>query len=206
MRDELEYEHDGPLYFPFALSDKRPPRAAQAYLVKLPLSVVREFRLPHEEVPLRETDTPATAPPAPRTRVPAPAGAERRQVEPIVRRAIEKHAVRAVEEVLRSDGWATLDVGDFKPYDIEATRSDEVLHVEVKGSTTSDVYTIELTRGEVGHAASDRTLLAVVEGIAWSDAGGQIQTSGGRVRLWWDWVPEESSLVPTLYRYTLPEG
>lgn len=205
LRGELEAEHGNPLYFPFEVGDKRPPRAFQGYLVKFPRSLVREFGLPHADIPLVEPQSGEVTASAP-VAVVVPAGGARRQADPQVRRAIEKHAVRAVEQALRSEAWETADVGDFRAYDIHATKDGEELHVEVKGSATTGVYTIDLTSGEIAHAASHRTLLAVVEGITWTRAGDEIQTTGGAMRLWWDWQPEEERLVATDYRYALPEG
>ena len=197
-RSALHAQYGDPLYFPFEAGEKRPPRAFQGYLVKMPRSVVEALGLPDPTSALPFTTPSVVRPTAP------PAGAERRQADPLVRRAIEKHAVRTIEALLQAEGWSTVDVGDFRSYDIEATRADETLHVEVKGSVTSGVRTIELTYGEVGHARSDRTLLALVEGIEWEKVDGHVQTSGGTARLWWDWVPQDGHLVPTVYRYTLP--
>lgn len=200
IRTDLEQTYGRPLYFPFEAGDKRPPRAFQGYLVKLPLALVEELGLP--------TQTSARSPSRPqrdgRGPTPAPAGAERRRVDAEVNRRIEKHAVGVIEQLLQADGWATVDTGDTRSYDIEAVRGAEVLHVEVKGSATSGVYTVDLTRREVEHARTDRTLLAVVEGIAWQRTATGIETTGGTSRLWWDWEPSDAHLVVTDYRYTLP--
>jgi hypothetical protein len=42
VRAELEAAHAGTLYFPFAISDGRPLRAAQTYMVKFPAALVRQ--------------------------------------------------------------------------------------------------------------------------------------------------------------------
>ncbi|MGW3614406.1 protein NO VEIN domain-containing protein [Micromonospora sp. NPDC005163] len=55
---------------------------------------------------------------------------------PVKRQAIERYAVGKVTERLVSEGWEVADVGDEESWDLIATRADQLLHVEVKGSTT----------------------------------------------------------------------
>jgi hypothetical protein len=43
VRTDLASRYSGTLYFPFELSDKRPPRAGQAYLTKFPGALVETF-------------------------------------------------------------------------------------------------------------------------------------------------------------------
>ncbi|MEU7928133.1 DUF3883 domain-containing protein [Micromonospora sp. NPDC049107] len=203
IKQKLEAEHSGPLYFPFAFYDSRPARVMQAYLVKFPaaiLDAVPELAgIPRRRVPQE----------------PGPAGGTGRRraqrasgsgyiADPLLRRALERHAVREASALYK--GWTVEDVGDRESYDLRVIRDAEEIHIEVKGSSgTADA--VELTRNEVRHALGAVTHLVVVDQIKWSRSQtGEITTSGGRVRRWGAWVPEDEDLVPTRYRYRLPDS
>jgi hypothetical protein len=127
--------------------------------------------------------------------------------DPVVRKAVERHAVDWTLAHFRALGYDVEDVGDFLSYDVRATGLDIELHIEVKGSTTECVA-VELTSGEVDHAeAHADTVLVVVDQIAVdaSESGPQ-STSGGRKRIWHNWTPEDDHLSATRFRYTLPIG
>lgn len=198
-RNELAAAFDGPLYFPFAFSDKRPLRTTQGYLMKFPAALLAVVPgLPTAATAGRGRNTPERSGPS------ATRGEDQRQSDPALRRAVERHSVGRVIGFLVGEGYECADVGTIRPYDIEAVRGDEVLHVEVKGSI-SRCLTVELTEGEVDHADGGvDTLLAVVDGIDWKYEDGEVVTAGGDLRLWWSWVPDEDSLVPIRYRYLLP--
>jgi hypothetical protein len=189
-----------PLYFPFAFSDRRPLRTTQGYLVKFPAGLVP--MIPGLEATLDPTERPGdaqgTGPQRGRT-------GDRRMDDPALRSAVERHSVGRVIAYLQAEGYECADVGTTRSYDIEATKNGDMLHVEVKGSI-SRCLTVELTSGEVDHAGGEvSTLLAVVDGIGWHRESGRIETSGGDLRLWWDWEPESEALVPIRFRYLLPE-
>jgi hypothetical protein len=78
-------------------------------------------------------------------------------------------------------------------------------HAEVKGSSML-IDTVELTLNEVSHARDYmETDLIVVDGIEWARrADGTVTTRGGRLRVWPDWAPAESSLSARKFAYTLP--
>jgi hypothetical protein len=78
--------------------------------------------------------------------------------------------------------------------------------VEVKGSS-GEADTVELTANEVRHAHETEACdLVVVDRIHWVVASnGDIETSGGRARIWKDWRPKAAHLTPTRYRYSLPK-
>lgn len=189
-----------PLYFPFAFSDKRPLRTAQGYLVKFPADLIPV--VPGLASALGQgtssgassgnsTPTPGQSPGAYMT-------------DAVLRRALEVHAVERVMAHLTGQGYSCQNVGAARPYDVLAVREDEELHVEVKGSSGNKL-TVELTDGEVKHARTTQpTLLAVVDAIGWQRNGYEVTCSGGRLRFWWDWVPAQSSLVATQWRYLLP--
>jgi Protein NO VEIN, C-terminal len=99
------------------------------------------------------------------------------------------------------------DVSATNPYDVLAIDANSELHVEVKGSSGIST-TVELTAGEVSEATSrpdGSLLLFVVDGIVWRRLpSGEVETRGGRMRLWRAWRPEAERLTPTSFRYLLP--
>jgi hypothetical protein len=93
------------------------------------------------------------------------------------------------------------DVGAFQAWDLTAIKDGAELHLEVKGSTMPR-DAVDLTDGEVRHAEAHKgTVLVVVDSIQINAA---LECSGGRIRIWRDWVPDRSALVATAYRYFLP--
>lgn len=203
LRDHLVETVDGPVYFPFALSESRPLRTAQGYLTKLPRALVDELpellelrqtaiSEPHEpEVPDRST----AGPPA------SPGGTGYgRQQDARRRRAVERYAMDLVLDHYRAQGYEVEDVGDRSPWDITARKDGIESHIEVKGSTTSR-EAIDLTEGEVRHAEETSTCLVVIDRIVLDD---DLRCHGGRWRTWTDWTPGREELVPTAYRYPLP--
>ncbi|MBV1852036.1 protein NO VEIN domain-containing protein [Catellatospora tritici] len=196
-QEELAQRAGGSLYFPFELSTKRPLRTAQGYLTKFPKDLL--FLIPG----LRPLADLALAEPGviPTQRRSSSTNTGR-QADPAKRKAVENHAVARVTAHLEQDGWKVTNVGAFGPWDLTAVKDDEELHVEVKGSTgTRDA--VDLTDGEVRHAETYSTLLAVVDQIQMDAA---LNCSGGRLRLWAEWTPDRASLMPTAYRYALPEA
>lgn len=188
----------GALYFPFELSDKRPLRPAQGYLVKFPkvllgvlapLAGLEELAVAApEEDHARTSDTASTE------------STVARSQDPAHRRAVERYAVRVVTEHFGNAEWSVADVGDRQSWDLTLTKAGTELHVEVKGSTTPRAG-VDLTDGEVRHAERHDTVLAVVDEIV-IDAG--YVCSAGRLRIWSSWIPHRGDLVATSYRYVLP--
>ncbi|WP_406303812.1 EVE domain-containing protein [Streptomyces sp. NBC_00885] len=205
LRDRLTEAVAGPLYFPFALSDARPLRAAQGYLTKLPRELVeelpelRELRQtaisePHEP---EAADLPPTSLPKPRRST-----GYGRQRDANRRQAVERYAMDLVLSHYRSLGYEVEDVGDHSPWDVTARKNGTEVHVEVKGSTTTR-EAIDLTEGEVRHAEGIPTCLVVIDQI---ELGDDLHCHGGRWRTWNDWAPAREELVATAYRYPLPEA
>ncbi len=142
--------------------------------------------------------------PPPRTQAPRRARSGAGYIaDPVLRRAIETHAVRCALELYTD--YDVTDVGATESYDLRAVKEAEEIHVEVKGSTgTAD--TVELTTNEVQHAHGHRTDLVVVDRITWTRRpDGTIETEGGRRRHWAGWRPSDADLNPTRYRYRLPD-
>ena len=64
-------------------------------------------------------------------------------------KAIEQQAVDLVRRYFEAQHYVITDVGATESYDVHAVRADQVLKIEVKG-TTSDGSEIVLTYNEVG--------------------------------------------------------
>lgn len=190
------------LYFPFAFSNARPIRAAQAYLVKFPASLIgtipelRELQQVAVDEPNDATDAATSS---------NGAGGKSskfgRQPDIKRRKAVETYAVEQVMGHYAAAGYLVADVGAREPWDITASRDQDVLHIEVKGSTVERLA-IDVTEGEVRHAECHPTILVVLDQIQ-MDAS--LRCSGGRWRYWAGWSPNRSTLVPTAYRHPLDE-
>lgn len=203
LRDRLTEAVAGPLYFPFALSDTRPLRAAQGYLTKLPRALVEELPELRElrQTAISEPHEPE-APDLPPASKPRSSTGYGRQRDAKRRQAVERYAMDLVLSHYCSLGYEVEDVGDHSPWDITAHKNGTEVHVEVKGSTTTR-EAIDLTEGEVRHAEGVPTCLVVIDQIKLGD---DLHCHGGRWRTWNDWTPAREELVATAYRYPLPEG
>ena len=200
IRDDLQADVNGPIYFPWAFSDKRPMRTTQGYLVKLPAAVVYELGLVEDKIAERRSSGRTSST---RSRN---LGVGGRQQNQDLKRATEQYAVRVAAAHFEELGYEVHDVGATRSYDLHAvdSKGNEV-HVEVKGSTTHAVA-VELTEGEVQHwDDSYERALVVVDEIESSGLGPDYEMSGGRIRIWRDWNIDHSDgrLMPTRYRYTL---
>jgi hypothetical protein len=187
VKDKLEQRVNGSLYFPFQFSRSRPPRAAQAYLTKLPAALLSVL-----------TDLPAPE----KSERPARAG---RVQDSELRGAIEQYAVDQARWYYQKRG-ATEIIALGKPYDLLVKGLGPDRHVEVKGSSRLR-QSVELTVNEVWHAHNhEPTDLVVVDRIDIArNAAGQYELSGGVLRVLENWRPDEADLSPTRYLYDLPE-
>jgi len=200
-RDGLADRFGASLYFPFALSDKRPLRTAQGYLTKFPaqlVNVIPELSAIFDEA---ELANPQVRPGANDRR---PSGAGWMQ-DPAARHAIERHAVDWTMRHFAECGYEVEDVGDWFSYDVRAINRDQTLHIEVKG-TTGNAASVELTGNERIHDEGHARVLVVVDRIECTRQNRKVLAQGGRPRIWWDWAPEDLNLVATRYRYMLPDG
>ncbi|MGH3856652.1 MAG: protein NO VEIN domain-containing protein [Pseudonocardiaceae bacterium] len=203
VREHLAKSISGPLYFPYALSDRRPVRAAQGYLTKFPYDLLVEIP---ELSKLRDFARAEPGEPSQQEQRKSGSRSLRggRQSDVKLRRAIERHAVETVLALYRSEGYHVKDVGDHESWDITARREVEEIRVEVKGSTgTRDG--VDLTEGEVRNGEDYQpTHLVVIDRIDWVRTADGFRCGGGRVRRWTNWTPARSVLIPTAYRYPLP--
>ncbi|WP_082443511.1 MULTISPECIES: MrcB family domain-containing protein [Stenotrophomonas] len=118
------------------------------------------------------------------------------------RRAVELRAMRLAEEHLRQLGYAVEDTSAKHPYDFKATRSDETLYIEVKG-TTGHVGDIVLTKNEVNlhWEKHPNNGLIVVHSIQLSRGDAGPHASDGVVAAKIPWKVENEHLEPISYRY-----
>ena len=121
------------------------------------------------------------------------------------RQAIESRAVVVATEILEATEWSVEDVGSHSSYDLHATRGENILLVEVKGSTGL-AQTVILTKNEVRlHKDSHpRTALIVVSGIELKSDGPTWTGSGGKPVVIHPWIPDEADLEPITFRYSVP--
>ncbi|MFD9703746.1 protein NO VEIN domain-containing protein [Lentzea sp. NPDC059081] len=183
------------LYLPFIFYRSNEVRAAQAYLTKFPAALVHAIPELTEVEEIRqafERDAP---------REPSTLG---RLQDVALRLAVERYSVDMAKEHYLGLGATQIDeLG--KPYDLRVLGIGPERHVEVKGSTSWRAE-IELTVNEVRHARNHPTDLVVVDRIhAVNDGLGGWDLSGGELRVWSDWSPEDDRLTPTRYCYTLPD-
>ncbi|WP_017963190.1 protein NO VEIN domain-containing protein [Rhizobium leguminosarum] len=87
-------------------------------------------------------------------------------------------------EWLTARGWAIRDVSALQSYDLDCHRSNEMLRVEVKG-TTGDGSQIVLTRAEKDLAESDPRDMAliVVSEIVLTHSISGVIASGGMAKV-----------------------
>jgi hypothetical protein len=118
-------------------------------------------------------------------------------------KAIEDQAVRVVRDCLETErGYQTKDVGATESYDIHATKGDEVLKVEVKGTTT-DGSLVMLTANEVDlhQREHPNTALAVVRRIVLDRSGDSPVASGGVLEWVEAWPPTQERLTAKVYSF-----
>ena len=195
--EEVTRSYGNPIYAPFQNYGGRELRAQQGYLTKFPAALVSLlFDLPPIDA-AEETST--------RRRTARAGRGQGYLADAEKRTALEHHAVRMAIEHYRAAGATSIEeLG--KPYDLRVMLGGIERHVEVKGSVGEDLESVQLTQGEVDHArAYQPTDLFVVDGISTARGeDGVVQTSGGVVRIWSSWTPNEKALRPTHLRYSLP--
>lgn len=122
------------------------------------------------------------------------------------RRAVELRSMQVTREYYEAGGWTVNDVSAYRPYDLECTRGNLKLHVEVKGSTATVFRQIELTRNEVDHCRSFGNMeLALVSGIALEkDEAGHPVGVGGDLYFVVPWAIDDARLTPLSFAYELP--
>ena len=125
--------------------------------------------------------------------------------DPEARKAIEDHAVATAFDYFRAQHFRVRKRG--KPYDLECSRNDQRLFVEVKGSQT-ECQEVSLTPNEVKFARDNHDTMAlfVVHSIQLDGQDGKYTAHGGVAVLLSPWSPEPDNLKPAAYVYRLPLG
>lgn len=129
------------------------------------------------------------------------------QLSPVVRKAIELHAMERAKAHYDAD-WDVKDVHQSRPYDLECRRHGAILYVEVKGSTTTGEAVI-VTPNEVEHARDhhpDTELFIVSEILVENATTGAPRASGGIERSYRGWGIDESRLRPLGFEYIVRGG
>lgn len=124
--------------------------------------------------------------------------------DPVIRKAVEQHAVEKALSFYMSCGYSVTPKG--KPYDILCEKLGEIIHVEVKGSRFP-LSSINVTTNEIKDARNIgwRTDLFLVENIVLENIEqDSYRASGGCCRLARNWLPDDKDMTPTQYRYKLP--
>ena len=100
-------------------------------------------------------------------------------------------------------GYTTKDVGDQLSYDVLATKGEEIIKVEVKG-TTSNGSEVVLTRNEVKLHREDHpaNALAIVRYIQLHRHDDGPTATGGELQLTMPWEVDDARLEPIAYRYS----
>ena len=168
----------------------------------------RDYRRLWQDRPAARSDEPLAHEGSPSPQVPP----ERRQTDqgqglepdPLVRKAIELHAMTLATLRYKSQGFEVEDTSNRNPYDLRCVKGELEVRVEVKG-TRGDGSSVEVTIGEVENARSTvwRTDIFVVSEIH-VEAGPPPTASGGLQRQVAGWRPEDKDLSPTRFRYRLP--
>lgn len=129
-------------------------------------------------------------------------------VSQAVRKAVERYAISWAIGHYLAEGWTVNDVGSTESYDLDCTRGDEHIHVEVKGTTTIG-ETIVLTPNEVAHARAwcpNTGLFLVTDIEVDQTATDHPIPSGGTARIWPGWTVDEDRLTAVAYFYKTEVG
>ncbi|MDQ0239285.1 protein NO VEIN domain-containing protein [Arthrobacter bambusae] len=125
-----------------------------------------------------------------------------RQMDSVVRKAIEDAAQERLMDLYRTDGWTVTDTRQNRPYDAVAVRGTESLYLEAKG-TQSRGQSVIVTRNEVDHARSHpgSCIMGVWSGMRLID--GVVDPAAGTFRSF-PFDPDQGTLWPLDYEWILP--
>lgn len=122
----------------------------------------------------------------------------------VERRAIELRAMSVATARLQQLGFRVEDVSRMGSFDLLATRGDETIRVEVKG-TTGNLGAILLTANEVQlHLDTyPSNALMVVHGIELMERDGSLLAVGGTLQSWMPWPLDIDLLKGITFKYQL---
>jgi hypothetical protein len=120
------------------------------------------------------------------------------------RRIVELHAMAVARKHLEGLGLSVEDVSAMESFDFRAKESDRELIIEVKG-TTGSCEAVLLTAPEVAIRAYPNNALIVVYEINLDRNRKPPVASGGLLRALTPWRIEPEALMPSAYKYSLPQ-
>jgi len=221
IKNTLDDKYDGQaIYYPYQIPKNSVIQPAQGmYLSKLPKALFELFPVFAEAIEENVPEEYLDIKRSPRTlkqvnldkliKTNRPSG-QGFQTDEKKKKATELRAMDLAFEYLCAEGYTANDVSNQKNigYDIHASKGDEKVGVEVKGSINrSDFINVTSSEVEFSQGVSKdgyRSLLFVVDDIQVTKKSDVYETTGGRIRRWWDWDTESGYLLPTAYRFTLP--
>ena len=117
------------------------------------------------------------------------------------RRLVEDHAQHLLTEHYLAQGYEVTDARTGNPFDAVATRGEETIYLEAKGTTGHEAAAVQVTRGEVEFARANpgRCVMGIVTGVRVSRSYVLDETSGELRVLAWD--PDVGELVPRRYSW-----
>lgn len=127
-----------------------------------------------------------------------------RRLDAVLRKQIEDLAQDRLTALYKDDNWEIEDLRQGDPFDAKATKADEVIYLEAKGTTTAGERVI-VTRNEVAFARGHpgECVMGIVSGIQLS-SDGDVDETTGELRLY-VWEPDEDDLLPLTYDFYPPE-
>ena len=125
---------------------------------------------------------------------------------PLLRKAIEVHAMSAATRYFKKQGYMITDMSENHPYDLLCRHPEGDLFVEVKGTQSSGEEVL-LTKNEVSFAKkhAKKMVLFIRHSVKIRNpAGANPTASGGDNAILRPWRIHETDLIPTVFRYSVP--
>ena len=185
----LDYDGNKPVTFQYELNEI-PDNAPE------PIRHLINWRK-GEKRPLKPIELPDRKPSKPK--------GQGRQHDTAKKKAVELRAMKVAEEYYLSLGYQVEDTSYNRPYDFECNDGSDRVRVEVKG-LTGKLGDVMVSANEVVDARSDecRTDLFVVHSIVINEVESKTyEGEGGERYIEENWVPDESRLEPTQFRYSI---
>ncbi len=125
------------------------------------------------------------------------------QMNPERRKKVEDVAQRRLSEHFEQIGWTVKDTRHGNPYDAIATKGDQTLYLEAKGTETSGAAVI-VTPGEVAWARDHlgQCVLGILADVRFLRSGDVDPASGTFTVV--DWNPDAGVLAPRDHNWTPP--
>ena len=120
------------------------------------------------------------------------------------RKAVELQAMKIARSHLEGMGYAVTDTSANNPFDFLAKLNGEIIKVEVKGTTSTEVDSILMTSNEVELHTKEAgaTALAIVSGITLTCRESTPKCYGGELELHFPWDICEWTLEPKAFLVT----